>query len=219
MDNWEFSGCTRRRQDVDLNYNFKLRGDATNQWCATQIEYHFPSIEISTCPPDLPSIGLDKIGATHRLDVSPTRILAQHNVPVAALQGTEFAVSAKEADTSYASRLPILSFRLPDYPRIARQAGVQGAVRVAVSLASDCHVLSQQIEEGNLMLQHSVEEAVREWRFANCPSEVTIINLTFKFVLFGEKTEDWTPTFASVLKGSTIEIRTTPFDAFVSPYH
>jgi protein TonB len=73
----------------------------------------------------------------------------------------------------------------PDYPVIARNAGVKGAVMVEVQVDEDGRVKKARAVSGPMMLRGSAEAAARNWRFSparlnGIPVKVTS-SITFSF--------------------------------------
>ncbi len=53
----------------------------------------------------------------------------------------------------------------PEYPKPAREAGVQGTVVVAALVCRDGQVLDTRILKSVPMLDQAASDAVRQWRF------------------------------------------------------
>jgi TonB family protein len=75
----------------------------------------------------------------------------------------------------------------PDYPPIARAAGVEGKVIVSIKTSAEGKVLEATIIEGHPLLRDSVLRAAKQWEFK--PSELSGVpvkvqaELTFHFTL------------------------------------
>ena len=81
----------------------------------------------------------------------------------------------------------MLIFRtLPNYPPQARQAGIQGTVRLSAVIAKDGSIKTLELESGHPLLVDAAVEAVRQWRYKPTllngqPVEViTSININFE---------------------------------------
>jgi periplasmic protein TonB len=77
--------------------------------------------------------------------------------------------------------------RTPDYPPLARTAGVQGDVQVEIIIGEDGSVVDAHIISGHRLLQQTALQAARQWRFNptmlnKVPVKVQGI-LTFRFTL------------------------------------
>lgn len=74
----------------------------------------------------------------------------------------------------------------PIYPPIAKQARIQGTVRLEAIIAKDGSIQNLRVVEGHPLLVQSAVQAVQQWRYQptllnNEPVEVeTIINVIFK---------------------------------------
>ena len=63
---------------------------------------------------------------------------------------------------------PLATNRAPTYPQAARAHGLEGVVRLEITIEADGTVLAAWIEtsSGHAILDRAAEEAVRSWRFA-----------------------------------------------------
>jgi protein TonB len=61
----------------------------------------------------------------------------------------------------------------PEYPQVARNAGVQGRVLMSVVVNETGVVREVTVESGDPQLAPSAVEAVRQWRFRPYPSAET----------------------------------------------
>ena len=74
----------------------------------------------------------------------------------------------------------------PTYPPIARQARIQGVVRLEAIIAKDGSIQNLRVIQGHPLLVQSALQAVRQWRYAptllnDQPVEViTYIDVIFK---------------------------------------
>ncbi len=69
----------------------------------------------------------------------------------------------------------------PNYPPLARQMNVTGAVKVEVVIAPDGKVKSTRVIGGHPVLIDAVVEAVKQWKFEPATRETTQI-VQFKFL-------------------------------------
>jgi protein TonB len=73
----------------------------------------------------------------------------------------------------------------PDYPPLAKQARIQGAVELAVWIGADGHVKEIRLIKGHPFLVRAAMEAVKCWRYAPTYSMgravevVTIVTVNF----------------------------------------
>jgi TonB family protein len=61
----------------------------------------------------------------------------------------------------------IASLEMPCYPPLARQARVQGSVKIAIEVGKDGTVNSAQPIQGNRLLQTAAISNVRTWKFGS----------------------------------------------------
>jgi TonB family protein len=67
-----------------------------------------------------------------------------------------------------------------EYPRLARQMNLTGAVQLAVVVRSDGTVKEVRVLGGHPVLAEAASEAVRQWRFRPAPGEtVEVVKITF----------------------------------------
>jgi TonB family protein len=59
----------------------------------------------------------------------------------------------------------IVSRAEPDYPAAAKRKGVEGAVKLDVSIGPDGHVTKVEVVSGNSALTDAAKTAVTRWRF------------------------------------------------------
>jgi protein TonB len=58
----------------------------------------------------------------------------------------------------------IVSAPRPEYPEVARKAGIEGVVRLQVRLTQDGKLQVQKLLEGNTVLADAAMAAVKTWR-------------------------------------------------------
>ena len=68
----------------------------------------------------------------------------------------------------------------PVYPDLARKMNMTGTVKVEITIGTDGSVKDVKTLGGNPVLVQAVEEAVKQWKYANGPEE-TKKALEFKF--------------------------------------
>lgn len=69
----------------------------------------------------------------------------------------------------------------PLYPELAKRMHIEGAVRIAVTIAADGTVTDTRALSGNRMLAPAAEDAIRKWKFAPGDSQSTE-NIDINFV-------------------------------------
>ncbi|HTB97677.1 MAG TPA: energy transducer TonB [Terracidiphilus sp.] len=68
----------------------------------------------------------------------------------------------------------------PEYPELARQLGITGRVRMAVTVDCIGRVVQVQTVSGEMMLAEAAEAAVRRWKFTPGRGEVMVpVELSF----------------------------------------
>jgi hypothetical protein len=185
-----FRGCAGENEtNIILSYSFSLRGKATNDWSPTYVRVYGdgPSftISITTSPPDLAALGLEKSSG----------------------QGNSARTeTAQDGDAR-------LNFSL-SYPILGRGARAQGDVVIATNFDSQCHVTTARVLAGHPLLASAVAESVRSWRFPSCPSDGREISITFHFALYesdddvNNVRDDWAPTFVEMIGPWEFRIKT-----------
>jgi TonB family protein len=84
-------------------------------------------------------------------------------------------------------RKHLTSSPAPDYPQVARRAGLQGLVKIQVRIKADGTVVVEKVLEGEPALVEAAEAAIRQWRAQ--PEEISgkkvdvISTMTFNFQL------------------------------------
>lgn len=68
----------------------------------------------------------------------------------------------------------------PDYPELAREAHVNGIVRLQVVIAPSGHVKSASVVGGHPLLIASAMQAVKEWQYEPATEETTQV-VVFNF--------------------------------------
>lgn len=97
----------------------------------------------------------------------------------------------------------ILNSVQPIYPRAARLAGIQGAVKLELVVADDGFVADVQAISGDPLLLDSAMKAVRKWRFQpvllNGGPAVAVVPLSFTFTIEALK-----PAYLHLTNGKVI---------------
>ena len=74
----------------------------------------------------------------------------------------------------------VLSNPQPTYPEVARRLRLSGTVKVQIVIAPDGKVKETKIIGGHPIFVHSVEETLKEWKYAVSSGETTT-TLEFSF--------------------------------------
>jgi TonB family protein len=119
------------------------------------------------------------------------------------------AMAATASPQDGSQPMCLCKFAAPSYSAIARQAKIQGIVRVDVSVDSDgLPGEVTVVHSSHPILSEYVTNAIKQWRF--CSSSAKSggkISLTFKFELEGT-TGDWAPTYVTFDPSGEVDITT-----------
>jgi periplasmic protein TonB len=100
-----------------------------------------------------------------------------------ALLAEELTVRISDADAQKAA----LSKASPDYPPMAKQMHVSGAVVVEAQVTEDGDVAKVQPVSGNALLSSAAVSAVKKWKFKPFTAEgkpaKAVVRLSFNFTL------------------------------------
>src|SRR6185437_6268964 len=64
---------------------------------------------------------------------------------------------------------------IPEYPELAKQFNMKGAVRLALVIKPDGHVKKVDVLGGNPLLARAAVEAVMKWRYSPADTESTVV--------------------------------------------
>lgn len=79
------------------------------------------------------------------------------------------------------SHRKLLELVKPQYPELAKQMRVTGAIVLRITILPNGQVTEVQFEKGHPLLLRAAEEAVRRWRFAAAPDTTTQnVQVTFE---------------------------------------
>jgi len=119
-------------------------------------------------------------------------------------------------------RAPILEkITIPPYPFLARLAGMEGTVRLDVSLNNQCDITNMVIGDGESRLADAVERSMHgestRLRFRTCTlPQAIIVHISFVFTLRGQPTNEWSATKVRITSEDEesihVNISTTPGD-------
>ncbi len=94
-----------------------------------------------------------------------------------------------------------IEFEAPTYPALGRQARIEGAVVLTLSLGTDGRVVRTELLSGDPVLARAAEDNAATWRFAQpCRGERSpkAIEFTYQFRLVGETLDKPTSRFRYV---------------------
>jgi TonB family protein len=69
---------------------------------------------------------------------------------------------------------------VPEYPQIAKHAGLSGTVKVQVVIGADGQIKDVRVVGGHPLFVEATLEALKKWKYAPSNSETTTV-LDFKF--------------------------------------
>jgi TonB family protein len=97
----------------------------------------------------------------------------------------------------------------PSYPALAKAAGAEGAVQVAITVNENGEVTTSEVVSGHPLLKEAAQEAAREWKFkqtelAGKPVKVQGL-LTFNFTLEGGASKEAREKAVAELKAASGE--------------
>jgi periplasmic protein TonB len=120
----------------------------------------------STDIAEAPTVGGPRISPTaipgvNVNNVGPAPIAPPPAAPVAPPPTAEAKPAAKAGGQIQAAVL--ISKKDPEYPKLARQTGAKGIVRLTATVGKDGHVKSVKVISGHPMLQAAASDAVKQW--------------------------------------------------------
>lgn len=125
--------------------------------------------------------------------------------------GLGFLTLVSGNDSKYEEANPcIAEFVAPEYPPVARHQGYQGIVRIRVVLNDQGLWSEIQTLEGHPLFRDYALLALSQWRFCSCENSSRELVLTFRFLLNGEKTNNWAETRVELRQPATVDITTNP---------
>jgi len=83
------------------------------------------------------------------------------------------SLSAQEARKTISSPVPV-------YPDVAKRIHLVGVVKMTVVVAPDGHIKETRVIGGHPLLVNSVEETLKNWKYAPASTESTV-QLEFNF--------------------------------------
>jgi len=89
--------------------------------------------------------------------------------PAMALPGTADATHPSDGKRQLKSKV------MPEYPELAKQFNIKGAVRLALVIKPDGHVKKVDVLGGNPLLARAALEAVMKWRYSPADTESTVV--------------------------------------------
>jgi TonB family protein len=105
----------------------------------------------------------------------------------------------------------VCRFIAPIYSPVARHAGIEGTVRINLTVdAQGVPMEFKVLDEGHPLLREAGLNAAKGWRFceSQVQSDTREVVVTFIFKLEGTATEAWSPTQVSLVPPATVTIVT-----------
>ena len=69
--------------------------------------------------------------------------------------------------------------KAPEYPQLARQRGIQGAVRIEVVIGKDGGITHTKVLGGHPLLIQAVEQALKNWKYQPGAEATTVLEFRF----------------------------------------
>ena len=87
------------------------------------------------------------------------------------------AMALGTADATHPSdgKRQLVNKVMPEYPDLAKQFNMKGAVRLALVIKPDGHIKKVNVLGGNPLLARAAVEAVRKWRYSPADTESTVV--------------------------------------------
>jgi TonB family protein len=87
------------------------------------------------------------------------------------------AMGLGAADATHPSdaKRQLLNKVMPEYPELAKQFNMKGAVRLALVIKPDGHIKKINVLGGSPLLARAAVEAVRKWRYSPADTESTVV--------------------------------------------
>jgi TonB family protein len=132
-------------------------------------------------------------------------------------------LATASAAGAWSQNIPVLSnLVIPDYPRLARLGGVEGKIRVDLTLDASCTITNINVaDDGPQRLRRAVIRAAYAAKlytqFQPCSSTTRTIQFVFNFSLHGNPTNDWSPTEVEITSAQQgafykVDVTTAPPD-------
>jgi protein TonB len=115
-----------------------------------------PAVAGGAVPSAIPGVNLNAVTARPNAPVPPPAAPA---APTPTPQGnTSGAKSGGQIQSAV-----LISKKDPEYPKLARQTGARGQVKLTATVGKDGHVKSVKVISGHPMLQAAAVDAVKQW--------------------------------------------------------
>ena len=85
------------------------------------------------------------------------------------------ALGTADATHPSDSKRQLVNKVMPEYPELAKQFNMKGAVRLALVIKPDGHIKKINVLGGNPLLARAAVEAVRKWRYSPADAESTVV--------------------------------------------
>jgi protein TonB len=119
-----------------------------------------PTVASGAVASAIPGVNLNTVGATPNAPAPPP-VAAPAPAPAAPAATTNTATASKSG--GQIQQAVLVSKKDPEYPKLARQTGARGLVKVTATVGKDGHVKSVKVISGHPMLQAAAVAAVKQW--------------------------------------------------------
>jgi TonB family protein len=119
-----------------------------------------PTVGGSAVPSAIPGVNLNTVGATPNAPAPPP-VATPAPAPASPVANTTTATASKSG--GQIQQAVLVSKKDPEYPKLARQTGARGLVKVSATVGKDGHVKSVKVISGHPMLQAAAVAAVKQW--------------------------------------------------------
>lgn len=85
------------------------------------------------------------------------------------------ALGAADATHPSDGKRQLKSKVMPEYPDLAKEFNIKGAVRLELVIKPDGHVKQVNVLGGNPVLARAAMQAVRKWRYSAADEESTVV--------------------------------------------
>jgi TonB family protein len=130
-----------------------------------------PPLAASAQRTALPDLQVEVVSGNHHISVLPKSnaihldLGAEASPPIAKPPASSVVSAADRVQLSPQAAQSVSKSVAPDYPLLARQMKVQGAVNLQALISRDGTIQEIQILSGPNILATAAREAVRQWRF------------------------------------------------------
>jgi len=118
--------------------------------------------------PDAPTVGGPHVASSAIPGVAVTNVGPAPVAPPPPAAAPPAAVETKATPTKAGGQIQqavLITKKDPEYPKLARQTGAKGIVKLTALVGKDGHVKSVKVISGHPMLQAAAADAVKQWLY------------------------------------------------------